>query len=130
MIKVFISKGLQHSNSYVLDGKTAQIGRGPSNKVRLNEPSVSRKHAKIYRDNGQYFIEDLQSTNGTWINGDVISSGARFQVQEGVPIDVGNVLVSLGKKCPPNRFPNEYSIAIEPPRDGSLKPSTFTDRRA
>jgi pSer/pThr/pTyr-binding forkhead associated (FHA) protein len=115
MIKVFIANRLQHGHSYVIEGKTAQIGRGPSNHVRLNDPSVSRKHVKIYRDNGQYFIEDLQSRNGTWINGDVIASGVRLHIQEGVSIDVGNVLMSLGKKCPPTRLPNEYSIAIGPP---------------
>jgi diguanylate cyclase (GGDEF)-like protein len=130
MIKVFIDNRLQHGNSYVFEGKTAQIGRSPSNHVRVNDPSVSRKHVKVYRDNGQYFIEDLQSRNGTWINGNVIASGVRFQVQEGVPIDVGNVLMSLGKKCPPNRLPNEYSIAIEPPGGDSLKPPSFADRRA
>jgi diguanylate cyclase (GGDEF)-like protein len=130
MIKVFIANRLQHGHSYVIEGKTAQIGRGPSNHVRLNDPSVSRKHVKIYRDNGQYFIEDLQSRNGTWINGDVIASGVRLHIQEGVSIDVGNVLMSLGKKCPPTRLPNEYSIAIEPPGGDSLKPPSFVDRRA
>jgi diguanylate cyclase (GGDEF)-like protein len=130
MIKVFIAKGPELGRSFVLNGKTAQIGRGSANQVRLNEPSVSRKHAKIYRDNDQYFIEDLQSRNGTWINGEVIESGARLQVKEGVPISIGNVLVSLGKKCTPNRLPNKYSISIQPPGGDSLKPSTFADRRA
>jgi diguanylate cyclase (GGDEF)-like protein len=130
MIKVFIANGLQQGNSYVLDAQAAQIGRGPSNQISLNDPSVSRKHVKIYRDNGRYFIEDLRSRNGTWINGNVIASGVRLQIQEGVPIDVGNVLVSLGKRCPPNRLPNQYSITIEPPGGDGLKPPSFADRRA
>jgi pSer/pThr/pTyr-binding forkhead associated (FHA) protein len=92
MIEVFIAKGPEQGRSFVLNGKTAQIGRGSSNQVCLKEPSVSRKHAKIYRDNDQYYIEDLQSRNGTWINGNVIESGVRVQVQEGVPIAIGNVL--------------------------------------
>jgi len=130
MIEVFIAKGPEQSRSFVLDGTTAQIGRSSENQVRLNEPSVSRNHAKVYRENEQYFIEDLQSRNGTWINGNVIESGVWVQVQEGVPIAVGNVVLSLGKKCTPDRLPNQYSISIQPPGGDSLKPSSFTDRRA
>jgi diguanylate cyclase (GGDEF)-like protein len=129
MIKVFIANGPEQGPSFVLNANTAQIGRDPENEVRLNETSVSRKHAKIYRDNNQYYIEDLQSRNGTWINGHAITSGLRLQVQEGVPIAVGNVLVSLGKKCSPNRMPDRYWVGIQTPGDGGLKPSTFTDRR-
>ena len=90
MIEVFIAKGPEQSRSFVINGETAQIGRGAANQICLDEPSVSRKHARIYGHNGQYFIEDLQSRNGTWINGNVIQSGVRLQVKEGVPIAVGN----------------------------------------
>ena len=130
MIEVFIAKGPEQGRSFVLNGKTARIGRGPANQVCLDELSVSRKHAKIYWVNDQYFIEDLHSKNGTWVNGNVIESGVRVQVQEGAPIAVGNVLVSLGKKCSPNRLPNQYSISNQPSRDDGLKKSTFTDRRS
>jgi diguanylate cyclase (GGDEF)-like protein len=130
MIEVFIAKGPEQGRSFVLNGKTAQIGRGSANQIRLNGPSVSRKHAKIYRDNDQYYIEDLQSRNGTWINGIAIKSRLRVQVQEGAPIAIGNVLVSVGKKCIPDRLPTEYSISIQPPGSDGQKPSAFTDRRA
>ena len=130
MIEVFIEKGPEQGRSFVLNDKTAQIGRSEANQVCLKEPSVSRKHAKIFRDNNQYFIEDLRSRNGTWINGHAIESGVRVQVQEGDPIAVGNVLVSLGKKCTPDRLPDQYSISVQPPGGEGLKPSTFVDRRA
>jgi diguanylate cyclase (GGDEF)-like protein len=130
MINVFIAKGPEQGRSFVLSDRTADIGRGAANQVRLNEPSVSRNHAKVYWENGQYYIEDLQSRNGTWINGNAIESGVRVQVQEGVPVAFGNVLVSFGKKCAPNRLPNQYSISVQRPGDDGLKPSTFADRRA
>jgi len=130
MIKVFIAKGPGQGRSIVLTYNSARIGRGPANQVCLDEPSVSRKHAKIYGYNGQYFIEDLRSKNGTWISGNVIKSGLKVQVQEGVPIAIGNVVVSLGKKCSSDRLPNQYSTSIQPPTNDSLKKSTFTDRRS
>jgi len=130
MIEVFILKGPEQGRSFVLNDKTAGIGRGPENQVCLDEPSVSRKHANIYRFNGQYFIEDLHSKNGTWVDGNAIKSSLRVQVQEGVPIAIGNILVSLGKKCSSDRLPDRYSISIQPPGDDSVQPSTFIDRRA
>jgi diguanylate cyclase (GGDEF)-like protein len=130
MIRVFIATGTDQGRSFVLNGNTAQIGRGSANEVHLSEASVSRKHAKIYWDNDRYYIEDLQSKNGTWINGYAIASGRRVHVHEGVPIAVGNTIVSLGKKCSPNRLPNQYSVNIQAPGDDGLKPSSFTDRRA
>ena len=67
--------------SFSIKADTAQIGRGRENEVRLNESSVSRKHLRIYRDNGHYYVEDLHSKNGTWIDGDAIQSGVKVQVQ-------------------------------------------------
>ena len=130
MINVFIANGPEQGRSFVLSDRTADIGRGATKQVRLNEPSVSRNHAKVYWENGQYYVEDLQSRNGTWINGNAIEGGVRVQVREGVPVAFGNVLVSFGKKCAPNRLPNQYSISVQRPGDDGLKPSTFADRRA
>jgi diguanylate cyclase (GGDEF)-like protein len=113
----------------VVKGDSVQIGRSAANQIRLEDPSVSRNHAKIYRDDDQYFIEDLQSRNGTWINGNVIESGVRVQVQAGVPIAIGNVLVSLGKECTRDRLPNQYAISIQPPGGDGQNPSTSADRR-
>jgi hypothetical protein len=129
MIEIFIAKGPEQGRVFVVNGEIARIGRGSANQVYLNEPSVSRKHAMIQRDGDDYYIEDLQSRNGTWINGSVIESGVRVQVQEGHPIAIGNVLVSLGKECSPNRLPSQYSIPIKSPGSDGQNPSTFADRR-
>jgi pSer/pThr/pTyr-binding forkhead associated (FHA) protein len=130
MIEIFIVKGPEQGRSFVISDQTAQIGRGAGNQICLDEPSVSRKHAKIYGHNGQYFVEDLNSKNGTWVNGVAMKSRLKVQVQEGAPIAIGNVLVSLGKKCTADRLPKEYSISIQPSVIDGHKPSAFTDRRA
>jgi len=44
------------------------IGRGKHCDFVINSGKVSREHAVIVRDNGEYFIEDLGSSNGTWFN--------------------------------------------------------------
>jgi pSer/pThr/pTyr-binding forkhead associated (FHA) protein len=45
------------------------IGRSPSCRLRFQSSNVSRKHARIFARNDEYYIEDLGSTNGTYVNG-------------------------------------------------------------
>jgi two-component system cell cycle response regulator len=45
------------------------IGRSPECGIRLEEESVSRKHARVVFRNEEYQIEDLNSTNGVYVNG-------------------------------------------------------------
>lgn len=49
--------------------RSALIGRGPLADLQLQDPSVSRRHALISADQGRCFISDLQSGNGTYVNG-------------------------------------------------------------
>src|SRR5260370_38540273 len=48
------------------------IGREEGNVLRLNDERVSRFHAKVQFDNGEIILTDLESTNGTRVNGNVI----------------------------------------------------------
>ena len=54
------------------DGVTT-IGRDPSSDIHLENPAVSRSHAKIYREGWTYYIEDLGSSNGTLLNSERLS---------------------------------------------------------
>jgi pSer/pThr/pTyr-binding forkhead associated (FHA) protein len=44
------------------------IGRNPGNDIHIDNLGVSKQHAKISKQDGAYVIEDLNSTNGTFIN--------------------------------------------------------------
>jgi len=62
------------------------IGRDPNNDLPLNHPTVSSRHAKLERRGSVLFIQDLGSTNGTFVNGQRISQmnlGAGDVVQIG-----------------------------------------------
>jgi hypothetical protein len=58
--------------SHVLKEDTVTIGRMAGNTVVINDASVSLMHAKITRKNGLFFLKDLNSTNGTFVNGQAI----------------------------------------------------------
>ncbi|MFH1729122.1 MAG: diguanylate cyclase [Pseudomonadota bacterium] len=63
-----IIHGSQLGKKYNLDALEMCIGRGENVEVRVNEENVSRKHARIINKGDKVIIEDLDSTNGTYIN--------------------------------------------------------------
>jgi len=74
------------------------LGRSADNHIQIKEKHVSRRHLKIVLKGEKYFIEDLRSTNGTYIRDKPIIPGKVFEVREGVPIGVANIFFSLGKE--------------------------------
>jgi diguanylate cyclase (GGDEF)-like protein len=101
-IKVYIHNGPLKGRSVQINKNSASIGRGPDNDVRINESSVSKRHAIIFKTPNGYSIEDLKSQNGTWIDGSLISNGKKIAIESGIPISLGNVVVSAGKALPSN----------------------------
>ena len=55
--------------TFLLGKAVVRIGRGPESDIRLPDSGVSREHARIFQVGQDYFIEDLGSTNGTWVDG-------------------------------------------------------------
>jgi pSer/pThr/pTyr-binding forkhead associated (FHA) protein len=51
---------------------STDIGRGTTNTVILQSATVSRQHAKIKEENGEFKVYDLASANGTFINGNKV----------------------------------------------------------
>ncbi|MEW8956756.1 FHA domain-containing protein [Clostridium sp.] len=69
------------------------IGRRNDNSIILSDQYVSGYHAKIYLRNNQCIIEDLRSTNGTFINGEDVR-GKRY-IEEGDKIKIGSVVFKI-----------------------------------
>ena len=66
------------------------IGRSTECHIRLNNRGVSRKHARIFIKDATHFIEDLQTANGTRVNGELISKIT--------PIRPGDLIQLVGEK--------------------------------
>lgn len=64
------------------------IGRQEGNTIRLTERNVSRRHARLLKQNGAIYVEDLGSYNGVLVNGEKIA--ARAPVKEGDLIEIGD----------------------------------------
>lgn len=61
-------KGAAPGTRFALTGEQAIIGRSADCEVPLDVPAISRRHALIRQDQGKFFVEDLQSRNGTYLN--------------------------------------------------------------
>lgn len=58
---------------YPLEGMTVNVGRSTSNDIVIVEPELSREHFRLTLMPQGYFVEDLGSTNGTFVNGEPLS---------------------------------------------------------
>src|SRR5262249_27251239 len=71
---VIVRQGEKHE--VALDGSELVIGRDEHTAIALKDPLASRHHAKISRENNQYWIEDMHSLNGTQLNGKPVTRSA------------------------------------------------------
>ena len=72
--------------SFSLEETPVTIGRHPECEIQLDEASVSRYHAKITLDNGHFYVQDLNSRNGTILNGDAVLKPTRIFDQATIKI--------------------------------------------
>lgn len=82
------------SRNVKLSGPT-QIGRGAACAIRLSDTYVSQVHARLYGENGSWFVEDLGSTNGTFVNGKQIQSVTRLK--RGDRVQFGQTVAEVSK---------------------------------
>ena len=93
--------------AFTLEGDQITIGRDSVNEVVINDAEISRRHARLTFQGGKYVLEDLGSTNGTFVNGqrlagprvlkagEVVSFGEQIvMVFEATNFDAGATVVS------------------------------------
>src|ERR1051325_4268135 len=68
MAKIVLRFGDQVLKEYELGAHALKIGRLPDNTVVIDNPAVSSHHARIVYENGKFVLEDLKSTNGSYVN--------------------------------------------------------------
>jgi len=78
---------LDTQERYVLDGPLVTFGRAPENHIVLPDDGyASASHAKIFFDQGRWWLEDLMSSNGTAVNDQIISSLHALMPQDRIKV--------------------------------------------
>ena len=85
--RLIVVSGMMLGLQIELRDEAVTIGRASECALSLQHPSVSRHHCEISRDGNRYFLEDLGSTNRTYLNGKAIR---REELHDGDQISVGN----------------------------------------
>jgi pSer/pThr/pTyr-binding forkhead associated (FHA) protein len=73
----------------MLASKQWLFGRGPDCDVVIPHPAVSVRHCRLVHTSQGWFLEDLQSTNGTYVNG--------VRIQQAVPVHPGDQILLAGQ---------------------------------
>jgi pSer/pThr/pTyr-binding forkhead associated (FHA) protein len=106
-LRLIVTQGPNSGSEYVLEDDETTIGRSANNSIVLPSPEISRRHAHLWLDGDAILLEDLGSTNGTFVN------NARLYKQ--VPLFDGDE-IQLG---------DSYRLVFSSP-DGAERPFTTT----
>jgi pSer/pThr/pTyr-binding forkhead associated (FHA) protein len=92
---VLVVEGANEGESVSLDGAPILIGRGADAAIRLDDDYVSTRHARIASSGDQWFVEDLGSTNGTYLGSHRLTQPTTVQV--GSRVRIGKTTLELRK---------------------------------
>ena len=78
-----------------LEGAQITLGRAPDSTIVIDDDYASSRHARIYESEGAWVVEDLGSTNGTWLDRTRLTTPTVLPV--GAPLRVGRTTIVIQK---------------------------------
>lgn len=87
-----IAEGKEAGREFVFEQASVVIGRTSECDVVLYDPGVSRKHARIFSEDDGYFVEDMGSSNGTKLNGEIVK---KAKLNDGDAVTLGPVVFNF-----------------------------------
>lgn len=94
-MRLLVSSGPLAGASLDLTGGTVTFGRAPNCSLVLDDEYASSMHAKLYEQDGGYWLADMQSTNGTYLDDKRVNG--EVPVQIGQTIKIGETVIELVK---------------------------------
>jgi len=90
-----VTQGSLTGTTVDLGSQPILIGRAPDSTLVITDDYASGRHARVYSDNGRWFVEDLNSTNGTYLGQQKLNRPQPITV--GQPIRIGKTVLELRK---------------------------------
>ncbi len=91
--RLFIARGISEGQSFTSQQPVVVIGRESSCDLVLTDPGVSGRHLRLSERDGRFFVFDLQSANGTLVNGSRVA--VETEITRGDSLGVGTAVVQL-----------------------------------
>ena len=113
---------------------TVVVGRASVSDLRLQHPSISRRHTQLKRQGEQFFVKDLGSQNGTFVNKQRIAT--EVEVKPGDSIALGNALLRLrgplakGEKLGAPQSTSQSASSLPMPQSALVEKAEKIDRKA
>ncbi len=126
--RLIVRRGPQPNKVYELNEDIETLGRDITNNITINDPEVSRHHLRLTRGAGGYTLEDLGSTNGTFVNGQRLT-GAR-PLRSGDMVGLGETVTlayDLAQAAAPS-YGDDPGAGMTSP--GSRSPSPYAPQQA
>jgi len=110
-----VLKGITHPGVHEVDEGIVSVGRNPTNDVRISDPTVSSFHCELIISEGTVLVHDLNSTNGTYIEGQPVREGV---LKAGQTLRLGQAEVRLEVQ----HLPQPVVAIPTPPRPPTAAP--------
>lgn len=112
--RLVVRRGPQPNQVYGLNKDVITVGRDITNDIVINDPEVSRHHMRFTRGAGGYTLEDLGSTNGTFINGQRLTGAKPLSSDDLIGLGETVTLVYESAAPAPGKSPAELAEHLPP----------------
>lgn len=85
----------QHEEVLKLEGQAWTLGRSPNCEIYINDTAISRKHLELRHSHEGYFVVDCESSNGSELNGEMLTPHTPYQLRSGDVIQIKNIRLSF-----------------------------------
>jgi pSer/pThr/pTyr-binding forkhead associated (FHA) protein len=93
--QLVVTQGALAGATLRLGENPVTVGRAPDSTIVLDDDYVSSKHARFFPRDGQWLVEDLGSTNGTYLDRSKVTAATPVKI--GMPVRIGKTIVELRK---------------------------------
>lgn len=117
MLHVRIKTGRDRAEHVAIPDKDLPftVGRDEENKLHIDSTAVSRFHAVLFAENGEHYVQDMESTNGTYLNGKRVK---KAKINPGDKVTIANIDIVIEGSASPleeTKAPLDLTVTVDRP---------------
>ena len=96
---MLLYEGMENRSNIIIDKDCTRIGQGDEADAVIGKDTISHFHAVINRENQEFYLEDLNSTNGTFVNNEVLAYKQKSSSSQMISSDLPMLSTGLYNCC-------------------------------